>query len=175
MSAALEQSGDAASRALHDEIGIWLEGRSYAAQEAYLPARTAYDLAISLNNENPATHFERSLTATQLDDPQSAISDLIFVWQQGPQWEQVVVDAIGGDDQIRTAMWRMNEPPPFISFFPLPLRLLLQPAHRRQRQLLCPRRRQPVHQHHQLPIHLHQVHPPFRLIRLYQQLHHFPW
>lgn len=124
MIAALEQSADAESRALHDEIGIWLEARRYFTQEDYLSARIAYDLAISLNEGNPATRLERAVASARLGDSLSAISDLTDIWQQGPIWERAVIDTISQERQIWEGAWSMEDPPPFIEHVPTPIATL---------------------------------------------------
>jgi hypothetical protein len=118
MATALVKSTDAESRALRDEIDIWLEGRSYASQEEYVPAKIAYGLAIRLNDNNPATYLERALTSQRIADYEEAISDLTAVWERGAAWEEIVLEIVNSDTQLQDALWVQDELPPFSPFVP---------------------------------------------------------
>ena len=115
---ALGQAQDAESRALRDEIRIWLEGRDYAAADEYLPARIAYDLAIGDNAANPATRLERALILVSLAEYDPAIEDLASAWEYGPPWSESVIARVNGDGQLLSAVYRRPDPPPFIAQLP---------------------------------------------------------
>ncbi len=61
---------------LKEEINSWLEGRELARQAQYSDARDAYNKAIELNGENPATLYERARVLIALSEYDQALSDL---------------------------------------------------------------------------------------------------
>ena len=115
---ALGQAQDAESRALRDEIRIWLQGRDYAAGDEFTSARIAYDLAIGDNAGNPATRLERALILVSLQEYDSAIEDLASAWEFGPPWAESVIAKVNGDGQLLSAIYRRPNPPPFIALLP---------------------------------------------------------
>ena len=62
--------------ALRDEIDSWLKGRELVRQNLYPEAREAYDKAIALNGENPATLYERARVLIELSEYEQALNDL---------------------------------------------------------------------------------------------------
>ena len=120
MLVALEQSDDAESRALRDEIDTWLQGRKYASVGNYDAARTAYDIVVGFNDKNIATRFERALTSAVLFEFEAAINDLIVVWDSGSNWEQPVLNVFERDKELYQFARNMNSPPTFIEQVPVP-------------------------------------------------------
>ncbi len=60
------------STSLQNEISLWLEARNESKDQAL----AKYNEAIQLNNNNPATHYERALVAFQLGSYEQALLDL---------------------------------------------------------------------------------------------------
>jgi tetratricopeptide (TPR) repeat protein len=58
------------------ETRSWVQGRILAKQSLYDPALTEYNQAITLNNENLATSYERARVLTQLGRYEAALNDL---------------------------------------------------------------------------------------------------
>jgi formylglycine-generating enzyme required for sulfatase activity len=88
MAGALEGLETAEATRLQNEIDHWLQGRSLAGQGRYTQAREAYDAAIALNGENPATRYERARVLVELAQYQAALSDLdriMAVAQSAPE------------------------------------------------------------------------------------------
>jgi uncharacterized protein YkwD len=79
MKSALEQLANPSSDAvrLRDEIALWLQARQYA-HDQFDKALTDYTKAIDLNDDNPATHYERAKILIKLQPPlySQASSDL---------------------------------------------------------------------------------------------------
>lgn len=117
---ALGLAADAESRALRDEIRIWLQGRNYYASGELAAAKIAYDLAVGFNDVNPATRFERAVTASELGDYETALTDLTTVWDFGVSWESYVLGLFEGNDNLRDAAWSSDDPPPFLALLPIP-------------------------------------------------------
>ncbi len=120
MADALNQSDDAESRALRDEIGIWLRGRSYAEEKNLSSALVAYDLAIELNEANPATRIERALVLTTGGEYEDALSDLAVAWEQGPPWDGFVIDTVNREWGLHLAALDSPVPPRFVTFLATP-------------------------------------------------------
>ena len=117
---ALSQAQDAESRALRDEIRIWLEGRGHAASNEFQSARIVYDLAISDNPDNPATRLERALVHLSMEEYVPAIEDLASAWGHGAPWDGSVLDEINGDGQLLSVIYALETPPSFIDLLPSP-------------------------------------------------------
>ena len=75
MAQALRKLDDPTAINLATEIEQWLEGRDYHAQGEYQQAVTAYDVAVSLNDRNPGTHFDRGRAYVGLQDYDAALDD----------------------------------------------------------------------------------------------------
>jgi tetratricopeptide (TPR) repeat protein len=61
---------------LRKEIDSWRKGRELVRQNLYPEALVAYNRAIALNSENPATLYERARVLIELQEYQQALSDL---------------------------------------------------------------------------------------------------
>jgi len=120
MAGALEGAGDADSQALRDEIDTWLRGRNYAIEGNYDAAKTAYDIVIGFNEENPATLFERALISALLSDYAAAVTDLTVVWDTWPDRRDPILQEINSNDGLIKYLLEMEEPPPYIDFVPDP-------------------------------------------------------
>jgi tetratricopeptide (TPR) repeat protein len=57
------------------EIEQWIRGREAYAEGKYEPAVVAYSVAISLNDANPATHFDRAIAYASLGQYEEALAD----------------------------------------------------------------------------------------------------
>lgn len=115
MGAALEGAEDGRARTLREEILVWLRGRDYAADEQFTAAQIAYDLAVSLNGDNPATRLERGLSAALGGQYDAALTDLSEVWALGSPWAERVVASQGANAALSAAAWAAATPPPFLA------------------------------------------------------------
>lgn len=117
MQMALEQSEDSDSINLASEIANWLEGRTATAEERYDIAERAYNAAIRLNDQNPATHFELGLVKTALEDYKGALGEFDKVVDLAQdRWGhmlQIVVDK----DQLYETWQRNKDSYPHLSTF----------------------------------------------------------
>ena len=87
---------------LSAEIELWLQGRDYYARGEHEQAITTYSAAISLNDHNPGTYFDRGLTYAALGEYGKALGDLEVVAEQNKKWEEVVRQAINEDPGLFT-------------------------------------------------------------------------
>jgi tetratricopeptide (TPR) repeat protein len=100
MAQALRKLDDAMAVNLATEIEQWLQGRDYYAQGEYQQAVTAYDVAVSLNDRNPGTHFDRGRAYVGLKNYDAALDDFEVVIQLDPEWQPGVQEIIQGDPQL---------------------------------------------------------------------------
>jgi tetratricopeptide (TPR) repeat protein len=105
MQAALNQSEDAESKVLANEITRWLAGRTATTLEE---KKSAYSDAINWNDENPAIYFERALILTALNDNEGALTDFetVLGLDIGNEWDERVQQAIEGNSQLYMTLWR---------------------------------------------------------------------
>ena len=109
MANALDQSKELESVISANEIARWLDGRLAVAAGNYEEAKTAYSNAIDLNDENPATYFERALTLAALEDYDSALTDFESVLNLNKDWKERVADDIKNNSELYIAWWRNQE------------------------------------------------------------------
>ena len=97
MAQALRRLDDPMAVNLATEIEQWLQGRAYYSQGEYQQAVTACDVAISLNDHNPGTHFDRGRAYVGLQDYDAALDDFEVVIQLDPEWLPQVREVIDGN------------------------------------------------------------------------------
>jgi len=108
MAQALQRMGSEEALALAQEIEHWLNGRALHAEGKHRQAMEAYDQAIGLNEENPATHFDRCRAFAELDESGRALDDLerVLELREGRQaWQKRVQDTVVGDERLYAALW----------------------------------------------------------------------
>lgn len=94
---------------LRTEIEQWLQGRAYYNQGKYQQAVTAYDVAISLNDRNPGTYFDRGLAYAALNEPSRALADFETVLSLGEGWQDRVRQAVVSDSRLYIALWGQRD------------------------------------------------------------------
>ncbi len=121
MQAALEQSSEADDAILASEIARWLDGRAFAAQSNYDEANIAYSAAIYLNDQNPATHFERALVLAEMADYQDALDGFKIVLELNEGWQKRVRQEVENNGPLYTTLWReKGKYPTLITLVPAP-------------------------------------------------------
>jgi tetratricopeptide (TPR) repeat protein len=121
MAQALRQLDEATANELATEIEYWLEGRTYYAQGDYQPAIMAYEAAIELNEQNPASHFDRALAYAAAGQAEQALADFKTVLSLRVSWRERVGQAIAGDGQLYTTLWAATgNHPELIALVPTP-------------------------------------------------------
>jgi len=105
MAQPLHELDDPMATNLAMEIKQWLQGRAYHAQGEYQQAVTAYGVAISLNDHNPGTYFDRGLAYTVLSEPGPALADFETVLSVGEGWQERVRQAVVRDEQLYAVLW----------------------------------------------------------------------
>ncbi len=91
---------------LEKEITSWLDGREHAKQDQYDEALNAYDNAIKLNGDNPATLYERARVLIALPEPDytRALSDLDRVVIIARQVRAPTPTPVSSDQLTRTSL-----------------------------------------------------------------------
>jgi hypothetical protein len=121
MQTALELSDEAESKILAIEIGHWLDGRMALATKNYEEAKQAYNEAIETNDKNPATHFERAVVMTHLEDYSGALTDFEATLNLNEDWQEQVRQAVEGDEKLYEAWWdNKGEYPKLAPLVPTP-------------------------------------------------------
>ncbi len=102
----LEHSPSLAAGGLELEIKQWLKGREhYNSQGEYQQAIEAYDLAISINNRNPGTYFDRGLAHAASGDPSRALADFVKTLSLDESWQARLQQALISDSLLYKAVW----------------------------------------------------------------------
>lgn len=100
MSTALRSFDRLDNPALLPEIESWLQGRTAVSQNDFSAAQLAYSVALSLNEDNPATRYERALVALALPDDATALSDLTILLDFDEQWQARVHETVSQNPQL---------------------------------------------------------------------------
>ncbi len=100
MLAALQQYDRLDNPALAAEIESWLQGRTAVQQDDLDAARLAYSVALSLNNTNPATRYERAQVALAMGENEAALADLSDLLTYGSAWQNRVADVVAQTPQL---------------------------------------------------------------------------
>lgn len=103
------------------EIEQWRQGRIYYSQGEHQQAITAYSVAISLNQSNPGTHFDRALAYAALEQYQEALVDFDKTAQLAKDRVPAVEDAIISNSALYIE-WIVEREryPALIAFVPTP-------------------------------------------------------
>jgi hypothetical protein len=107
MAEALAQSPGAQSSEeaeLELEIKQWVKGREYYVQGEYDHALRAYNLAISMNDGNPGTYFDRGMSYAAQGEAGAALADLTTVLSLDESWQNRVQRALNDDPQLVAAV-----------------------------------------------------------------------
>ncbi len=107
MESALEQSDDPESELLAKEISQWLEGRSNAALGKYSEAESAYNAAIVINEDNPATRFEHAIVLLALKSYSDALREFEVALGLDETWRPQVAESILEDKELYDTWWDM--------------------------------------------------------------------
>ena len=108
MAEALAQSPGAQSSEeaeLELEIKQWVKGRENYVQGEYDHALRAYNLAISMNDGNPGTYFDRGMSYAAQDEAGAALADLTTVLSLDESWQNRVQRALNDDPRLVAAVW----------------------------------------------------------------------
>jgi len=105
--AQLEHLASMGAIGLELEIRQWLKGREYYdGEDQYQEAVHAYDVAISLNNRNPGTYFDRAMAYSAQGETDQALADLEKATGLDERWQEPVQEALMGDAQLYAALER---------------------------------------------------------------------
>jgi tetratricopeptide (TPR) repeat protein len=104
MAQSLRELDDPVAINLAAEIEQWLDGRVYYAQGEHRQAITMYSVAISLNDRNPGTYFDRGLAYAALGEPKQALGDLERVLSLDQSRQAQVQQAVISDVQLYSAL-----------------------------------------------------------------------
>lgn len=82
------------------EVENWINGRASAFNQDYGVAQIEYSVALSLNDKNPATRYERALVAIAMREWPSAIEDLDFLAVFNEQWRERVANLLSTHSEL---------------------------------------------------------------------------
>ncbi|UCC88183.1 MAG: protein kinase [Anaerolineales bacterium] len=118
----LGHSPSLAAGGLELEMKQWLKGREhYNGQGEYQQAIEAYDLAISINNRNPGTYFDRGLAHAAHGDPSRALADFVTTLSLDESWQERVQQALIKDTLLYRTVWDDQEQfGPLVALVPTP-------------------------------------------------------
>ena len=104
------------------EITQWLKGRElFLAQDQQVQAIRAYEVAITTNNHNPGTYFDRGLAYAVADQTSQALADLAAALSLDKNWKVPVEQAIANDDSLYLAWWsEQDHYPDLVALLPTP-------------------------------------------------------
>jgi Tol biopolymer transport system component/tetratricopeptide (TPR) repeat protein len=96
MAQSLRELDDPMAVNLTTEIEQWIQGREAYAEGQYEQAVIAYSVAVSLNDANPATHFDRAIAYASLGRYEEALADFEKTLQLDEKRASIV------DEEIRS-------------------------------------------------------------------------
>ncbi|MCP5100374.1 MAG: hypothetical protein GY943_32900 [Chloroflexi bacterium] len=102
MSSTLNQFETSQYPTLPAELESWLQGRTAVLRENYDTARISYSVALSLNETNPATRYERAQVALLLQDDEAALADLVTLNELGDAWSERVAQIVARTPRIHS-------------------------------------------------------------------------
>jgi Tol biopolymer transport system component/tetratricopeptide (TPR) repeat protein len=86
-------------------IDYWVAGREQAIEGDFATAVEKYNLALGLNEENPAVLFDRALAYAALGEPEWALSDFEKVLNMDGSRQEDVRRVVISDPQLYAAVW----------------------------------------------------------------------
>ncbi|GAB4546333.1 MAG: hypothetical protein Kow0063_40730 [Anaerolineae bacterium] len=121
MAEALRQIDDVSAVNLATEIDQWLQGRENYARGEYQRALSAYNVAISLNESNAGTYFDRALAYAASGQYQEALADFDKTAQLAEDRASDVKNAIISNSTLYSE-WisQRDKYPKLMAFVPTP-------------------------------------------------------
>jgi len=104
MAQPLRQVDDPMAVNLAAELEQWIRGREAYAEREYEQAVIAYSVAISLNDANPATYFDRALAYASLGQYEEALADFKKALQLDEERALIVDEAIRSNRGLYDAL-----------------------------------------------------------------------
>jgi tetratricopeptide (TPR) repeat protein len=89
---------------LTTEIEQWIQGREAYAEGQYEQAVIAYSVAISLDDANPATHFERAMAYASLRRYEEALADFEKTLQLDEERALIIDEEIRSREALHNAL-----------------------------------------------------------------------
>lgn len=106
----LEQFSSLGAIELNLEITQWMKGRAlFSEQNQYQRAIDAYNIALNLNTNNPAIHFDRALAYSALNKPNQALDDFKTVLKLDESWQYRLAQALRHDPVLYDALWTQQK------------------------------------------------------------------
>lgn len=94
---------------LATEIDSWLQGRAAALRGDYDSARIAYSVVLSLNPDNLAVRYERTLAQLSLGQTTAALDDLTLLADSDAYWRSQVQQLLSDRPALQAAVPAENE------------------------------------------------------------------
>jgi tetratricopeptide (TPR) repeat protein len=89
---------------LTTEIEQWIQGREAYAEGQYEQAVIAYSVAISLNDANPATHFDRAMAYANMERYEEALADFEKTLQLDEERAPIIDEEIRSRGALHNAL-----------------------------------------------------------------------
>jgi tetratricopeptide (TPR) repeat protein len=87
------------------EITNWLRGRTLYQEGQHRQAIGAYNVALSLNSDNPNLYFDRGLAMAALGDGPQALADLTTALNLDNRRQAQIQQLLTNDPQLYDALW----------------------------------------------------------------------
>lgn len=110
MKTALSEFDRLENPTLISEIDSWLQARAAFIQNDYQAAQLAYSVALTLNEDNPATRFERVLVTLAMADYEATLTDLTILLSYGEMWQNRVRETISHQPQLQAIITAQDSP-----------------------------------------------------------------
>ncbi len=106
---------------LNLEIGQWLKGRAfYREGEFYQRAVDAYNIALTVNRQNPAVYFDRALAYAAMGQTDEAFDDFKRAQSLDASWMPRIRQAILDDPVLYATLWNTRADAGLLALVPSP-------------------------------------------------------
>ncbi len=106
---------------LNLEIGQWLKGREfYRGGELYQRAVDAYNIALTVNRQNPAVYFDRALAYAAMGQVNEAFDDFKRAKSLDETWSSRIRQAILDDPVLYATLWNTRADAGLLALVPSP-------------------------------------------------------
>lgn len=118
---ALQQLDSVDAINLSTEIEQTLRGQTLLANSAYREALEAYNVAIEINTANPATHFQRGVAFSEIEQFTPALFDFGAALSLDRAWSGLVQQTIQTNTQLYDSWWgNPSAYPSLVGLLPTP-------------------------------------------------------
>lgn len=118
----LEKQNSTRAVELNLEIGQWLRGREFYSKDGlYQRAVDSYNIALTVNSQNPGVYFDRALAYVALGQVDDALKDLKHVQSIDSSWRAVIQQTLTDDPILYATLWNNRQKyPDLVALAPSP-------------------------------------------------------